>query len=838
MTLGLFTLSFLIGTFSGSVLGLCEFNPINATSHLRVEQTTTNTKTESSPCIWLITGQNLTTRIEVTVNNFGSMKKDYLLIGNGHNSSDDDSIFIKLKGRGHSFMMVSSGHRIWIEYRITGNRTYNAGFNIHLDMYREQDSAVECLQQCQCLIIDSELYIQCLLGWTLDTVNQLPDYTSHLTLSGGNMTFLEKRSFSRLPELRSLALLENKIKIMKNDTFDGLNNMNLLNLSSNCIHEMELGAFNGLPNLYQLDIRVNKLIDIQPDRFKILPALHKLYLHNNQIDELPSGLCKYFQLNNTLSMRLDGNLLTRIPPGIFDECLMIITLKLSRNRITHLQNGSFRGLTTMVSLELSRNKIETIDPGAFADLSHLLILRLKENNIVAFRSYAFIGLSTLSMLDLRYNSWMSIEPYAFWGMHNLTFLFLERLDSDQNQGKLTLKSLEGLDSLHDMFVDDYRLCCLKPAACSPQTPPPLFHTCERLMPNGALQTLLWIFGISAMAGNLYVFTLRWQEKNVRNPTQSILISNLAISDFIMGFYMLIIAGADVHFGKEFFLEAEVWKSSGVCIFAGFLSLFSSEASVFFVVLISVDRLLCVALPFGKKRMTAYLAKVSCLLVWAAVTIIGLVAIILQVANTDAYDLATVCVGIPLVSTKKTQTKEVKTDVDDTGASLVKLVTETTDTASTWQFAIAIYLGLNFLAFVVVLVCYIAIGAIVATKLPSKQLQRKIDRSREMKMAGKMALIVFTDFCCWMPVIMLGILIQSGAVEAVPIETYAWLVALVLPLNSALNPYIYTISTEITKYKRRRQEKKETYTMRKLASPSQTINTCTQTRTSRFSNFLD
>ena len=356
------------------------------------------------------------------------------------------------------------------------------------------------------------------------------------------------------------------------------------------------------------------------------------------------------------------------------------------------------------------------------------------------------------------------------------------------------------------------------------------------MPNGVLQTLLWIFGLSAMAGNLYVITLRCQEKNVRNPTQSILILNLAISDFIMGFYMLIIAGADVHFGNTFFIEAEVWKSSGVCMFAGFLSLFSSEASVFFVVLISVDRLLCVALPFGKKRMTAYLAKISCVLVWVAVTFICIIALLLQLTNTDAYDLATVCVGIPLVSTKKIKVSQVKSSVHETEDSLVKYVTETTGTASTWQFAIVIYLGLNFVAFVTVLVCYVAIGAIVATKLPSKQLQRKNEnRSREMKMAGRMALIVFTDFCCWMPVIILGVLIQSGAVEAVPIETYAWLVALVLPLNSALNPYIYTISTEITKYRRRRREKREAFTLQKMASPSQSINTCTQTRTSRFTN---
>ena len=383
------------------------------------------------------------------------------------------------------------------------------------------------------------------------------------------------------------------------------------------------------------------------------------------------------------------------------------------------------------------------------------------------------------------------------------------------------------------LVDDYRLCCFKPNVCSPQTAQPLFHTCKRLMPNSVLQTLLWLLGMSAMAGNLYVVIIRCQEKHVRNPTQSILILNLALSDLVMGFYMLTIAGVDVYFGKEFFLSAEVWKSSGLCMFAGFLSLFSSEASVFFLVLISFDRLLCVALPFGKKRMTAYLAKLSCTLVWILVGIIGIVAVILQVAETDAYDLATVCVGIPLVSTKKVKINEVANNVVHAGDAIYKKVTETTDTASTWQFAIAIYLGVNFLAFVIVLVCYVTIAAIVAAKLPTKQLQRKNGRRREMKMAGRMALIVFTDFWCWMPVIILGILIQSGTVEAVPIDTYAWIVALVLPLNAALNPYIYTLSTELSKYKRKRKEGKEEFTLRKAVGTSQTMNN--QTKGSCYTN---
>ncbi len=64
------------------------------------------------------------------------------------------------------------------------------------------------------------------------------------------------------------------------------------------------------------------------------------------------------------------------------------------------------------------------------------------------------------------------------------------------------------------------------------------------------------------------------------------------------------------------------------------------------------------------------------------------------------------------------------------------------------------------------------------------------------MAVKMALIVGTDFACWMPVIIMGILSQAGIVEIGP-GMYAWIVVFILPVNSSLNPYLYTFYSKIT-----------------------------------------
>ena len=81
-----------------------------------------------------------------------------------------------------------------------------------------------------------------------------------------------------------------------------------------------------------------------------------------------------------------------------------------------------------------------------------------------------------------------------------------------------------------------------------------------------------------------------------------LLSNLAVSDLLMGVYMLVIASADIYFGKYFSMQSEMWRTSATCRITGAISIISSEASVFFVTLISIDRFICIRFPFSKHKL--------------------------------------------------------------------------------------------------------------------------------------------------------------------------------------------------------------------------------------------
>ena len=110
------------------------------------------------------------------------------------------------------------------------------------------------------------------------------------------------------------------------------------------------------------------------------------------------------------------------------------------------------------------------------------------------------------------------------------------------------------------------------------------------------------------------------------------------------------------------------------------------------------------------------------------------------------------------------------------------------------FSLAIFTGLNLTLFSVVAFCYTAI--FISVRLSSKRAGLEGISNNEIRMAKKLFLLVLTDFCCWVPIGVLSILVQAGAVE-VDARAYAWIATFVLPINSALNPFLYTLGDVIS-----------------------------------------
>ena len=128
-----------------------------------------------------------------------------------------------------------------------------------------------------------------------------------------------------------------------------------------------------------------------------------------------------------------------------------------------------------------------------------------------------------------------------------------------------------------------------------------FSSCFDLIKNKGVQICVWVLGLTALVGNLLVILLRVFVKE-DNKVHSFLLTNLAISDLLMGVYSLIIAIKDVQWRGEYFKHDLDWKSGLTCAFTGVLSMASSEISVLMLTLITTDRLICIVFPFKMRRI--------------------------------------------------------------------------------------------------------------------------------------------------------------------------------------------------------------------------------------------
>ena len=294
-----------------------------------------------------------------------------------------------------------------------------------------------------------------------------------------------------------------------------------------------------------------------------------------------------------------------------------------------------------------------------------------------------------------------------------------------------------------------------------------FSSCDDLMKNKVLTAFIWILGLLSLLGNSSVIVVRiFFNKDFR--VHSILLTNLAVADFLMGFYLLIIAVKDIQWKGEYFQHDLNWRSGLLCQITGFLSVVSSEASVLSLLLITAERFFCIVFPFRVQK----LSRKSCM-AWLAFI----------------WGLTIVIAAAPLSNVQ--YFFDERWDVGFYGRSAVCLpMILSSDQMAGWEYSVAIFIALNFVVFVLILLAYITMFFSVQKSSRAANVPEMKNHSR---MARRMALIVFTDFCCWMPVVVIGILSLLGSFHDPTKQAYAWIAVFVLPVNSSINPILYTFS---------------------------------------------
>ena len=321
-------------------------------------------------------------------------------------------------------------------------------------------------------------------------------------------------------------------------------------------------------------------------------------------------------------------------------------------------------------------------------------------------------------------------------------------------------------------MDHFTLCCyaeksIPGVSCSSLEDSGV-SSCDELLKNKVLKYSIWVLGVMAFAGNMAVILWRIFGKD-SNRVNSFLLTNLALADFLMGVYLLIIAYKDTTWHGVYFKHDISWRASDVCIFTGVISTISSEVSVFTLTLITFDRMICIVFPFRFRRMSMKRAVIVMVFLW----LLGL-----------AIAAAPVCY--------KNYFYDYNHNVHFYGRSAVCLPFQlSTKLSAGWEYSISVFIGLNGASFLFIVTAYVVMYRSV-TKAGNAV--RSTRMNQDSTIAKRMMFIILTDFFCWFPVIIISVLSLTGHLYDPRKQVYAWIAVFVLPINSSINPLLYTFST--------------------------------------------
>ncbi|XP_023253743.1 relaxin receptor 1 [Seriola lalandi dorsalis] len=553
-----------------------------------------------------------------------------------------------------------------------------------------------------------------------------------------------------------MSLQRNRLQKLRANTFFKYQSLQKLYLQHNRIRDVSPDAFRGLHNLTRLYLSYNKISVLMPGVFQDLHKLEWLILENNNIHQISS--MTFSGLNSLVLLVLLNNSLTKLD-DICQEMPRLNWLDLEGNHIEAIGNVSFCSCSMLTVLVLQRNRISHIHEQSFSVLQKLGELDLSNNRLVAIPPNLFVLLGDLLQLNISYNPIEELQVDHFDKLHKLKSLSIEGIEI----GNIQRRMFEPLKYLTHIYFKKFQYCGYAPhvRSCKPNTDG--ISSFEDLLANIVLRVFVWVVSATTCFGNIFVICMRSYIRS-ENKLHAMCIISLCCADGLMGIYLFMIGAYDLKFRGEYNRHAQAWMDSSQCQVIGSLAMLSTEVSVLLLTYLTLEKYICIVYPFqyltpGWRRTVTILLGI-----WVFGFIIAFLPLACKGLFRNFYGTNGVC--FPLHS-------------------------EQPETLCAHVYSIVIFLGLNLVAFLIIVLSYASMFYnIQRTGTQTTKYSNHI--KKEVTIAKRFFSIVITDSLCWIPIFILKIL--SLLQLEIPGTICSWVVIFILPINSALNPILYTLTT--------------------------------------------
>ena len=351
----------------------------------------------------------------------------------------------------------------------------------------------------------------------------------------------------------------------------------------------------------------------------------------------------------------------------------------------------------------------------------------------------------------------------------------------------------------------------------------------RIIDDPNLRVFAWVVGISATLINAAV--LAKNGKDVFGAESKIQLINstmiliIAFGDLLIGIYLISIVITDYLYDTEYCPKQLKWLISRECSLLGILSTIGSQVSLFAMTCLSLYRANSMRNLLAPRHLSRKAIVMTSIVGASILTAATAIAVLPELELFENYFIngmyypdSPLFIGTPnkkkhleviekrygrFIQTQEVPWETIRTFVakmftedhnkvkgkslgfyGNDGVCLFKFFVNPDDPQHVFSLSVMI---LNFICFILITCSYIIINFITrASSAASSDDSTANDRTR--KMQRKITVIILTDFLCWVPFIVIGMLHFGGTIDAT--KYYGLCSIVVLPLNSVVNPMLY------------------------------------------------
>eukprot|EP00795_Rhopilema_esculentum_P013456 gene13456-4331_t len=563
------------------------------------------------------------------------------------------------------------------------------------------------------------------------------------------------RFSTHVPGLKSLHLDGNYITELSRGTLKNLSQLYILSMKSTSLQYIGDKTFSGENKLALFDASGSEDLEhISKNAFEGASALITLGLNNTKISEVPSiGLSNLAELhlNGVTSINSVSDEVINLPKltkVYVDEqrrflCCAFLHRRGETLRSTKIRTNRTRNCATNAPITTAATSTKRTDGGKSTTL--------RPTGSTTTDHFGG-GFGRRRRALLWFGDWVPSNKTGTDPLKTSHPFF-----TDMNIGTHTVEErtafFECFNQTNSTYTESQRL---EQVTCYPE--PDALRPCVDIMGNSFLTALSFIVSFIAVISNSAVFSILIMSRRQFTVTKYLII-NLAFADLCLSLYLFILTCASIDTTGKYYNSVFSWQYEGGCDIVGFLAVFSSELSMLILTVITIERYLAIVYAvYLQKRLSFRQATILTSASWFIAVLIAL----LPLAGINSYREVAICLPFNIANTS--------------------------DIAY-----LAFVFGFNTLLFIVIVGCYLKIYWEVAGPRSSG---RPPNQGNDSSVAKRIALLVFTDFACWLPIAIVGMIAAAGQSASInmTVEKSKYLLVIFFPINSLCNPFLYALST--------------------------------------------